>query len=82
MIGCTLKWSLLNFKQDNSVLAAKAVAARCVGALRSARCEECTSLPVCMTVCVRVCSSTKPDAIVGRPEFTASQSRAGGGGRS
>lgn len=31
MIGCTLKWSLLNFKQDNSVLAAKAVAAQCGG---------------------------------------------------
>lgn len=74
MMACTLKWSLLNFKQDNSVLAAKAVAAQCGGsALHGVN---------SVSVCVRVCSSTKPDATVSRPQFTASQSRAGGGGRS
>lgn len=57
MIGCTLKWSLLNFKQDNTVLAAKAVPAQCGGsALRGGE-----------RVCVSVCSSTKPDATVSGP---------------
>ncbi len=48
MIGCTLKWSLLNFKQANSVLATKAVAALCGGSALL-----CTPESVC--VCVREC---------------------------
>ena len=47
MIGCTLKWSLLNFKQ--AVLAANAVAALC-GSAQSGLCGF-----VCVCVCVCVC---------------------------
>ena len=48
MIGCTLKWSLLNFKQ--AVLAANAVAALC----GSAQSGLCGFVCVCVCVCVSV----------------------------
>lgn len=66
MIGCTLWWSLLNFKQANSVLATNTVAALCGGSALHDR--------------ESVCSSTEPGASVGRPQLTASQTRAGGEG--
>lgn len=64
-MACTLKWSLLNFKQDNSALKLKPwlliAGALCSALLCSARREELESL----CVCVYVCSSTKPGATVG-----------------
>lgn len=49
MIGCTLKWSLLNFKQ--AVLAANAVAALC-GSAQSGLCGF-----VCVCECVAAAQS-------------------------